>query len=224
MPNSFAGSFCKGRGSRSRWSSPLRRARSARPSAGAGVGRPGFLASVPVIHILAAAVIFRVGNATATTLLKGAGNHRLLAFANVSIALANLALSVALVRTHGIVGVALGTLIPLASSRSSSSSRRPAAARAERVERRVGGGVAVCVARVFDGGLPVCDRSRFGGSGRRIDSAQPSSAGPLYAMIFLWLAIGREERLWYFSKITAVVAASASGGGRVRFRSEIEWR
>src|SRR5215216_4672680 len=74
---------------------------------------PDFIASVPLIYILAVAVTIRVGNSTATTVLKGAGRHRLLAGSNLVMALANLGLSVVLVRKMGLVGVALGTLIPL---------------------------------------------------------------------------------------------------------------
>ncbi|HEY7292721.1 MAG TPA: oligosaccharide flippase family protein [Vicinamibacterales bacterium] len=69
--------------------------------------------AVVVLQILAVTVIVRVGNATACTLLKGAGHHRLLAFTNVGIAIANLSLSVALIHAFSLVGVALGTLIPV---------------------------------------------------------------------------------------------------------------
>src|SRR5262249_10934313 len=53
------------------------------------------------------------GNATASTVLKGAGQHRLLAWNNVLTAIANLVLSIALVRPLGIAGVAIGTLVPV---------------------------------------------------------------------------------------------------------------
>src|SRR6185295_15757446 len=58
-------------------------------------------------------VIIRVGNATAMTVLKGAGRHRLVAFANMATALVNLSLSVAIVRPFGLPGVAIGTLVPV---------------------------------------------------------------------------------------------------------------
>jgi len=72
------------------------------------------LGSVPVIQILAVAVTLRVGNATSTTLLKGAGCVRYLAFVNIITGLVNLALSALLVKSLGLVGVAIGTLIPVA--------------------------------------------------------------------------------------------------------------
>ena len=51
--------------------------------------------AIPVIQILAFAVAIRVGNATGTTLLKGAGEHRMLAFVNLATGVANVVLSVA---------------------------------------------------------------------------------------------------------------------------------
>jgi O-antigen/teichoic acid export membrane protein len=73
----------------------------------------GFSASVIVLRLLTISVIVRVGNATASTLLKGAGEHRLVAFMNVGVALVNLALSIALVTRLGLSGVAIGTLVPV---------------------------------------------------------------------------------------------------------------
>ena len=70
--------------------------------------------AAPVIQILAFAVAIRVGNATGTTVLKGAGEHRMLAFVNLATGLANLVLSVLLIRRFGLIGVAAGTLIPIA--------------------------------------------------------------------------------------------------------------
>jgi O-antigen/teichoic acid export membrane protein len=77
---------------------------------------PEMIASVPVIQILAVAVAIRVGNATATTLLKGAGQHRMLAWINLSTGVVNILLSVALIKPFGLTGVAVGTLIPIALS------------------------------------------------------------------------------------------------------------
>ncbi len=73
----------------------------------------GFSGSVIVLRLLTFSVIVRVGNATASTLLKGAGEHRLVAFMNVGVSLVNLALSIALVTRLGLSGVAIGTLLPV---------------------------------------------------------------------------------------------------------------
>lgn len=72
--------------------------------------------SVPVLQILSIAIMFRVGAGAATTLLKGGGMHRLMATVSIATGIANVLLSVALVRPLGLRGVALGTLIPVACS------------------------------------------------------------------------------------------------------------
>ena len=77
---------------------------------------PAMLGAVPVIQVLAVAVTLRVGAATGTTLLKGAGNVRYLAFVNLGTGLANVALSAALIKPFGLVGVAIGLLLPLSVS------------------------------------------------------------------------------------------------------------
>src|SRR3954470_7702137 len=77
---------------------------------------PKFSQSIVVAQILVVVVAIRVGNATATTLLKGAGRHRLLAFTNAGAALANVALSLLWIRRYGLVGQAMGTLVPVAVS------------------------------------------------------------------------------------------------------------
>jgi O-antigen/teichoic acid export membrane protein len=72
--------------------------------------------SVPVLQILSIAIMIRVGAGTATTLLKGGGMHRLMATVSIVTGIANVVVSVALVRPLGLRGVALGTLIPVACS------------------------------------------------------------------------------------------------------------
>jgi O-antigen/teichoic acid export membrane protein len=75
---------------------------------------PRFEAAVPVAQILLLVVAIRVGNSSATTVLKGAGCHRFLAFTNLSIAIVNIVLSLLLIRGYGLIGQAVGTLIPVA--------------------------------------------------------------------------------------------------------------
>jgi O-antigen/teichoic acid export membrane protein len=84
----------------------------ASPLVHAWVG-PDFAGSVIVVRLLAVTVIVRIGTATASTLLKAAGRHRLVAFTNVATSLLNLALSIAVVTRLGLPGVALGTLVPV---------------------------------------------------------------------------------------------------------------
>ncbi|HUS10250.1 MAG TPA: oligosaccharide flippase family protein [Pyrinomonadaceae bacterium] len=170
---------------------------------------PSFSQSVPVIWILVAAVIIRVGNSTATTTLKGAGEHSFLTIANITIALANLGLSIVLARNFGIIGVALGTLIPL--SVVSIFLLFPRACR--RVE------------------IPLFDAFRFGiwpsvwpiipiiGVLAFITgyfepsflnlALQAAGAGGLYTVVFLWVAINRGERNWYLGKIKKLAGLEA---------------
>lgn len=75
---------------------------------------PKMLGAAPVIQILAVTVALRVGNATSTTLLKGAGRVRDVAYVNIVTGLVNLALSATLIHWWGLPGVALGTLLPVA--------------------------------------------------------------------------------------------------------------
>jgi O-antigen/teichoic acid export membrane protein len=84
----------------------------ARPLVQAWLGN-GFAGSVAVLQLLTLAVIVRIGAATASTLLKGAGEHRLVAFANVAAAVVNVVVSIAIVKPFGLAGVAIGTLVPV---------------------------------------------------------------------------------------------------------------
>jgi O-antigen/teichoic acid export membrane protein len=85
----------------------------ARPLVLAWVG-PRFTDSIIVTQVLMCVVAIRVGTSTATTVLKGSGEHRLVAFSNASAALANVGISLLLIRRFGLVGQAFGTLIPIA--------------------------------------------------------------------------------------------------------------
>ncbi len=85
----------------------------AEPLLAAWVG-PGLVGSAATLQVLAFAMVVRVVQATGATILKGSGGHRYLAANNAVVAACNLGLSVALVRPLGILGVALGTAIPVA--------------------------------------------------------------------------------------------------------------
>jgi O-antigen/teichoic acid export membrane protein len=87
----------------------------ARPLVLAWVG-PDFSGSVIVLQLLSLVVIVRVGTATATVLLKGSGHSRFVAIVNSAAAIANIAISIALVKPFGLGGVAAGTLIPVATA------------------------------------------------------------------------------------------------------------
>jgi O-antigen/teichoic acid export membrane protein len=72
---------------------------------------PAFAAAATVAEILALVVIARVGTWTASTVLQGAGHHRLLALSNLGAAVANIVLSVILIGPYGLPGVAFATLL-----------------------------------------------------------------------------------------------------------------
>ena len=157
--------------------------------------------AIPVIQILAVAVAIRVGNATGTTVLKGAGEHRMLAFVNLGTGLANLALSIALIKRFGLVGVAYGTLIPIALS--AVFILYPAACR--RVGLPVGyafmhsvlpavwpafvaGGAMALTRHISSGTLLAVVLQAFGG-------------GVLYLALFYAVAIGSADRVLYTAKV-----------------------
>jgi O-antigen/teichoic acid export membrane protein len=73
-----------------------------------------FAASVPVAQVLACLLAFRVGNSTAQVVLKGMNGYRMLAYTQLGIAVVNVALSVWWIQWYGLVGQAMGTLVPVA--------------------------------------------------------------------------------------------------------------
>jgi len=176
----------------------------ARPLILSWVG-PRFESSILVSQILILVVAIRVGSATATTVLKGAGCHRLLSGANAGAALANVALSLLWIRHYGLVGQAMGTFVPVAAT--SIFILWPAAC------RRVGVSVpraalqagwptlwplAVMAAVV----IPVRDAL----PPRLIAVAFAGGLGALvYFATFLTFAVKREERRTYMTKAMELV-------------------
>jgi O-antigen/teichoic acid export membrane protein len=157
------------------------------------------LAAVPLIQILAVAVAFRVATATGTTLLKGSGQVRYLAFVNLGTGVANVALSAALVTSFGLVGVAIGTLIPIVVS--SVFYTFPVACRRVQVPvwqatRRAiwpalwpAMAVAMALAAVHQ------QTDTFA-----VALAQAAAAGLLYVGLFI-VAVGRRDRANYTARI-----------------------
>jgi len=74
---------------------------------------PGFEESVPPLVVLAIAGVALVGQGPLGNVLLGTGRHKLVAVVAFLEALANLVLSLLLVHRFGILGVALGTAIPV---------------------------------------------------------------------------------------------------------------
>lgn len=74
---------------------------------------PVYRGAAVLLQLLVAVVLVRVGTNTASTVLRGAGHHRLLSLSNLAAAAVNLALSIILIQIDGLRGVAIATLIPV---------------------------------------------------------------------------------------------------------------
>lgn len=169
------------------------------PLVHAWVGR-GFEGSVAVVQLLSLAVIVRIGTATASTVLKGAGEHRLVAFANVAAALVNVAASIAIVKPFGLVGVAMGTLVPVCIA--SSLIIFPAGCR--RVQLTVGRGL---VEAVWPAVWPAAVMAAFVYATRDLVpvslvavGAEMAAACLVYAAVFVAFGISPKERRFYLTK------------------------
>jgi O-antigen/teichoic acid export membrane protein len=161
---------------------------------------PDFAGSAIVVQLLALTVIIRVGSATASTVLKGAGRHRLLSFCNVITALVNLSLSVAVVRRFGLTGVALGTLAPVTVA--ASLVVLPAACR--RVQLPVRRALAEAV---WPAVWPAAAMAAYVAATRPLIGESLVAVGVemiaavcVYAVTFLMFAISAGERRFYLSK------------------------
>jgi O-antigen/teichoic acid export membrane protein len=74
---------------------------------------PGFEGSVRPLYVLALTGVVLVGQGPLGNILLGTGRHRLVAIAALAEAVINLALSLLLVRWYGLLGVAVGTALPV---------------------------------------------------------------------------------------------------------------
>jgi O-antigen/teichoic acid export membrane protein len=189
----------------------------ARPLVLVWVG-PKFVESVDVIVILSVVVALRVGSSTASVILKGADLHKFVAYSNLGMAIGNVLLSVVLVKIYGLIGVALGTLIPVALVAVFVILPR-ACRRVElpvRTVLRQAAWPATWPAVVM-GAFVVLTRDVIGHSGPLI-VAQSLAAGVTYTALFVLVAISRREREWYFGKLremyrrAAVTSAPANIG------------
>jgi O-antigen/teichoic acid export membrane protein len=180
----------------------------ARPVIALWVG-PEFGDSAPVVYVLALVVMMRLGGAAATTLLVGAGRHRLLAITTITAGAANLLLSVLLVRKLGLIGVALGTLIPL--SVVSVLVIFPTACR--RIGLSVRSAVAAAVAPALWPALPAMALAlgvrALTGNGLLPAASQAVIAVLSYGGIFFGLALGDRERDWYLDNFKHLVRRSS---------------
>ena len=162
---------------------------------------PEFAGSIPVLQLLTLSVIVRVGNATAGTVLKGAGEHRLVAFTNVGAAIVNLALSIVFVKAFGLPGVALGTLVPICIA--STFVLFPAGCR--RVQLPLPRALAEAV---WPAVWPAAVMTAFVLATRDFVpikllavGAEMCAACLVYAMAFVFFGLRAAERMFYLSKV-----------------------
>lgn len=170
---------------------------------------PGFAPSAVILQLLTLSVIVRVGNATAGTVLKGAGKHRLVAFTNVAAAVVNLALSIAFVKAFGLPGVALGTLVPVCIA--STLVLFPAGCR--RVELPLGRALTEAVWPAL---WPAAVMIAFVLATRPYVPAtlvavgmEMAAACVIYAIVFVAFAIGGGERRFYLAKAAELLRRRA---------------
>jgi len=165
-----------------------------------------FSGSVIIVRLLAFTVIVRVANATANTLLKAAGRHRLVAFANLTASIVNITLSIVLVRIVGLVGVAIGTLVPVTVL--AAFVIFPAGCR--RVELPL---TRVAIEALWPALWPAAVMTVFVEAtlpliGRSLPAvgAEMIAAAAVYGLTFLFFGVSARERRFYFSKLTALGA------------------
>jgi Polysaccharide biosynthesis C-terminal domain len=170
---------------------------------------PNFAGSIPVLQILVLVVAIKVGVMTAQALLKGTEHHRFLAGALAVNAVVNLGLSIVLAQWLGLVGVALGTLIPAAAVLMFVVFPRAC---------RVVGLPLLAVLRsavwpavwpaLPAGAVVMALRQPFAASGEV--AAFAAAAGVLvYSVTFYRFAVPADERRWYSARITALLRRPA---------------
>lgn len=167
---------------------------------------PEFRNAAALVQLLALVVLVRVGTATASTVLRGAGHHRLLAHSNVIAATVNVALSIVLIRTHGLPGVAIATLIPVTARGivvlvPVACARVGVSARAFVAEAVW---PAVWPAAIALGMLAVVRHQVPPSLAHAVLSG--GAAGVIYTLLFGAVAIGRSDRQRYISKLRSFVA------------------
>jgi O-antigen/teichoic acid export membrane protein len=166
---------------------------------------PKFAASVLPTQIMLTVVLVRGMTASANLILKGAGQHRFLTATNATTAVVNVLLSVALVRPLGLLGVALGTLIPVGVS--ALFVLYPAACR--RVNLPIRRAVAEAIwPAAWPAMVMVAVLWLTRGlltSGLVGVAIQLAVGGLVDVALFVGLAIGAEERRFYWSKLRGLI-------------------
>ena len=166
---------------------------------------PQFSGGILPAQILLTIVLIRISTASANLILKGTGGHKLLAYTNSVTAVVNVLLSVALARPLGLVGIALGTLVPV--SASTLFVFYPAAC------RRVGLPIQrPLVESVWPPMWPALIMTALLWAGRELPpgglfgvALHLFVGGLVYVGLFLGVAIGADERRFYWTKLSGLI-------------------
>ena len=164
---------------------------------------PQFVDSILLVQILVAVVLVRVGTGTPSTVLRGAGHHRLLAWSNSVAAAINIVLSVILLKIYGLPGVAIATLIP--------TFVRSVFIVVPVACKRVGVSVRTFVSQaiwpaVWPAAIAFGMLAMLRGEvSSLLDCLTYGAAtGALYLALFIGIAIGRDDRRRYLSKLRSM--------------------
>ena len=170
---------------------------------------PEFAASALIIQILSVAIAVRVGNATATTVLKGAGEHRFIALTNLGMSVVNVALSIALIGPFGLIGNAVGTLVPVTAA--AVFLQFPAACRRTDVTLREGWwrGVWPAVWPAIPMTVLMLGAREYVPARLAAIAALSAAAGLVYVAIFVTFAVGTRDREMYLRKMRQLMVRTA---------------
>ena len=164
-----------------------------------------FAASVRPAQIMLVVVLVRIASASANIILKGAGEHRLLTFTDGATAIVNVILSIVLIRPFGLVGVALGTLIPTTAA--AALVLYPAACRRVNLPLnrplREAFWPAVWPAALMLAALEGLERNPP--TGLIQVGMHLAVAGVVYAGLFVGVAMDATERRFYWTKIRSLL-------------------
>lgn len=162
----------------------------------------GYEPSVLVLQLLVYVVVLRAWMGMPGTVLKGTGGHRFLAATSAVCAVANILLTVLLVKPFGLIGVALGTVIPV--SIMATAVVFPAACRTLHLSTWSGYRQIVWPA-VWPAAIVMLlvAETRFAVPVRILAVLAHVGVGALaYAGLFFAGGLDREERQWIVTKVT----------------------
>ena len=177
---------------------------------------PAFEAGVVPLYVLALTGVVLVGQGPLGNILLGTGRHRLVAFVSLGEAVANVALSVILVRRFGMLGVALGTAVPIAIA--NLFILLPAACR--QLNLRVSGFLRLVLVAPVAGAVPavlVCIALRTVHPPSSLPAIAAEGcvvAGSYLVAVCAW-GIDKPDRDRYLSYLRGLRPSAAVSGGRI---------